>query len=125
MAYGVLTEEEKERLALANILKDPNAGAQTELEAMRLNSPTGGSLITGVGSSIGSSSGLSGLGAKSLGENSMLMASFEEAGYPSNLSDEDKIFIMQRMMELGNFKNNPYLKGSTGLPMLFREKYGQ
>ena len=56
-------------------------------------------------------------------DNNMEMAGFLEAGYPSNLLEEDKLFIIQRMMELSNSPNNPYLKSETGLPMLLKEKY--
>jgi hypothetical protein len=57
-------------------------------------------------------------------KNNMQMASFALSGYPSNLSNEDKHFIIQRMMELANQPNNPYLSGATGFPMLLKEKYG-
>ena len=50
--------------------------------------------------------------------------SMADMGYPSNMKEEDKIFIIQRMMELANEPNNPYLSGQTGLPMLLKEKYG-
>jgi|TARA_R100001163_G_scaffold22747_1_gene19209 hypothetical protein len=57
-------------------------------------------------------------------ESNVKQMSFSDMGYPSNLSEEDKIFIIQRMMELGNSDNNPYLSGDTGLQMLLKEKYG-
>jgi hypothetical protein len=57
-------------------------------------------------------------------ESNVKQMSFSDMGYPSNLSEEDKIFIIQRMMELGNSDNNPYLSGDTGLKMLLKEKYG-
>ena len=50
--------------------------------------------------------------------------SMADAGYPSNLSEEDQQFIIRRMMELANEPNNPYLFGDTGMKMLLREKYG-
>tara|TARA_R110000822_G_scaffold12089_1_gene43580 strand:- start:144 stop:833 length:690 start_codon:yes stop_codon:yes gene_type:complete len=49
---------------------------------------------------------------------------WEETGYPSNMKEEDKSFVIQRMMELGNDPANPYLSGETGMQMLFKEKYG-
>jgi len=51
--------------------------------------------------------------------------SLSSQGYPDNLKEEDKAFIIQRMMELGNEANNPYLKGETGFPMLLKERYGR
>ena len=57
-------------------------------------------------------------------ESNVKQMSFSDMGYPSNLSEEDKIFIIQRMMELGNSDDNPYLSGDTGLQMLLKEKYG-
>ena len=54
----------------------------------------------------------------------MQEVSMADAGYPANLSEEDQIFIIQRMMELANEPNNPYLSGDTGMRMLLREKYG-
>ena len=51
--------------------------------------------------------------------------SLSSQGYPDNLKEEDKAFIIQRMMELSNEANNPYLKGETGFPMLLKESYGR
>tara|TARA_R110000737_G_C14434157_1_gene460190 strand:- start:30 stop:794 length:765 start_codon:yes stop_codon:yes gene_type:complete len=51
--------------------------------------------------------------------------SLSSQGYPDNLKEEDKAFIIQRMMELSNEANNPYLKGETGFPMLLKERYGR
>ena len=44
---------------------------------------------------------------------------FSSAGYPSNLTDEDKIEITKGMMKNANNPNNPFLEGSTGLGELF------
>lgn len=49
---------------------------------------------------------------------------FEDMGYPSNLPDEDKVFIIQRLMDFANEDFNPWANGSTGFPLLMREKYG-
>ena len=57
-------------------------------------------------------------------EGSVEQVDMASMGYPSNLSDDDKVFIIQRMMQLGNEANNPYLSGDTGLKMLLQEKYG-
>ena len=43
---------------------------------------------------------------------------FSSAGYPSNLTDEDKIEITKGMMKNANNPNNPFLEGSTGLKAL-------
>ncbi len=50
--------------------------------------------------------------------------SMTDMGYPTNLAEEDKVFIIQRMMELANEPNNPYLSGDSGMKMLLMEKYG-
>ena len=68
--------------------------------------------------------------AKSIGalanipKEGMQQASMVDMGYPANLAEEDKVFIIQRMMDLANEPNNPYLSGETGLQMLLKEKYG-
>ena len=49
---------------------------------------------------------------------------WEETGYPSNMKEEDKAFVIQKMIERANDPDNPYLSGDTGLPALFKEKYG-
>ena len=49
---------------------------------------------------------------------------WEETGYPSNMKEEDKAFVIQKMIERANDPDNPYLSGDTGLPMLLKEKYG-
>jgi hypothetical protein len=54
----------------------------------------------------------------------MQQASMADMGYPSNLAEEDKVFIIQRMMQLANEPNNPYLSGDSGMQMLLMEKYG-
>ncbi len=67
---------------------------------------------------------LDNLGKKMPTESNINQMSFADMGYPNNLSEEDKIFIIQRMMELGNTPDNPYLSGDTGFKMLLKEKYG-
>ena len=54
----------------------------------------------------------------------MQQVSMADMGYPSNLAEEDKVFIIQRMMQLANEPNNPYLSGDSGMQMLLMEKYG-
>jgi len=61
---------------------------------------------------------------KDIPKENIAKSKWEETGYPSNMKEEDKAFVIQRMMELANEPNNPYLSGDTGLPMLFKEKYG-
>jgi hypothetical protein len=45
-------------------------------------------------------------------------------GYPSNLPDDDKAYIIKRLMDFANEDFNPWASGSTGLPLLLKEKYG-
>jgi hypothetical protein len=49
---------------------------------------------------------------------------FEDMGYPSNLPDDDKAYIIKRLMDFANEDFNPWASGSTGLPLLLKEKYG-
>ena len=72
---------------------------------------------------------MAGIGAlanigKDIPQEAIQQVSMADMGYPSNLKEEDKIFIIQRMMELANEPTNPYLSGETGMQMLFKEKYG-
>ena len=72
---------------------------------------------------------MTGIGAlanigKDIPQEAMQQVSMADMGYPSNLKEEDKIFIIQRMMELANEPINPYLSGETGMQMLLKEKYG-
>ena len=52
-------------------------------------------------------------------------ANFESSGYPSNLSDDDKTYIIKRLMDFANEDFNPWANGATGLPLLIKEKYGK
>jgi hypothetical protein len=66
------------------------------------------------------------LGALGQMDNGIVKASrtFEDMGYPSNLPDEDKVYIIKRLMDFANEDFNPWSDGSTGFPLLMREKYG-
>ena len=66
------------------------------------------------------------LGALGQIDNGIVKASrtFEDMGYPSNLPDEDKVYIIKRLMDFANEDFNPWANGSTGFPLLMSEKYG-
>ena len=54
----------------------------------------------------------------------IMQASFGDLGYPNNLPDEDKAYILKRLMDFANEDFNPWTQGSTGFPLLMKEKYG-
>jgi hypothetical protein len=58
-------------------------------------------------------------------EENIMQANFVDSGYPSNLSADDKAYIIKRLMDFSNEDFNPWANGATGLPLLIKEKYGR
>ena len=57
-------------------------------------------------------------------EENIMQANFVDSGYPSNLPADDRAYIIKRLMDFANEDFNPWKNGSTGLPLLLKEKYG-